>query len=307
MRKFIKNNMTVIIGFTILFIFSLILCVRNVVSENIKKDDSKRELIFCAYILKYETDNEMYDICSENIKATSYKRTVLKTFNDIINNDTVFNNSYNLSTIYYFFIPFVVMASSLYNISKRFKNLEIKNALTRESYNSYIKKTMLNSYKSIIIWPLITIFLFAFSYIISGGSFEIIDNSAIFTEQILNNPVLFMISYLLNTIFISVFWVSICMLIVSDTRNYLVSVIESVMIYFGLNFVNTFFFIPFVFKRITSNPERYFDFLDVYTYNNKDLLPFNILCFVLALIGVVLVYLKYKNKEKIFVKLERNQ
>ena len=240
MKRFIKNNIAVIIGFIILFIFSLILCVRNVVSENIKKDDSKRELIFCAYILKYETDNEMYDICSENIKATSYKRTVLKTFNDIINNDTVFNNSYNLSTIYYFFIPFVVMASSLYNISKRFKNLEIKNALTRESYNSYIKKTMLNSYKSIIIWPLITIFLFAFSYIISGGSFEIIDSSAIFTEQILNNPVLFMISYLLNTIFISVFWVSICMLIVSDTRNYLVSVIESVMIYFGLNFVNTF-------------------------------------------------------------------
>ena len=151
MKRFIKNNIAVIIGFIILFIFSLILCVRNVVSENIKKDDSKRELIFCAYILKYETDNEMYDICSENIKATSYKRTVLKTFNDIINNDTVFNNSYNLSTIYYFFIPFVVMASSLYNISKRFKNLEIKNALTRESYNSYIKKTMLNSYKSIIL------------------------------------------------------------------------------------------------------------------------------------------------------------
>ena len=70
MKRFIKNNIAVIIGFIILFIFSLILCVRNVVSENIKKDDSKRELIFCAYILKYETDNEMYDICSENIKTT---------------------------------------------------------------------------------------------------------------------------------------------------------------------------------------------------------------------------------------------
>ncbi|MCI7083105.1 MAG: hypothetical protein MR938_00145, partial [Tenericutes bacterium] len=152
MKRFIKNNIAVIIGFIILFIFSLIFCIRNVVSENIKEDDSKRELIFCAYILKYETDNEMYDICSENIKNTPYKRTTLKTFNDIINNNTVFYNSYNLSTIYYFLIPFVVMASSLYNISKRFKNLEIKNALTRESYNSYIKKTMLNSYKSIIIW-----------------------------------------------------------------------------------------------------------------------------------------------------------
>lgn len=307
MKKFIKNNIAIIIGFTILFVFSLILCVRNVISENIKEDDSKKELIFCTYVLQHETDNEMYDICRESIKVTPYKRTTLKTFNDIISDDTVFYNSYNLSTIYYFLIPFVVMASSLYNISKRFKNQEIKNALMRESYNSYIKKTMLNSYKSIIIWPLITIFLFTFSYIISDGSFEIIDSSTIFTEQILNNPVLFMISYLLNTIFISAFWVSICMLIVPDTRNYLVSVIESVMIYFGLNFANTFFFIPFVFKRITSNPERYFDFLDVYTYNNKDLIPFNILCFALALIGIIFVYLKYKNKEKIIIKLERNQ
>ena len=47
-------------------------------------------------------------------------------------------------------------------------------------------------------------------------------------------------------------------------------------------------------------------FLDVYTYNNRNLLSFNILCLSIALISGLLVYLKYKNKEKIIMKLERN-
>lgn len=302
MKKFIKNNIAVLIAFLILFIFSTILCIRNIKSARINEESRIEGIEVCKEILKHDKYNE---ICLENIDAKPKKRSTLKTYYDIIN-DNVSYNSISLCTVFYFLIPFLVITSSLYNISKKFKNQDIKNHLTRESYNKYIKEIFLDSYKSVFIWPMITILLFMFSYIISNGSFEIIDTNSSFSYEILSNPVAFMLSNLLNTIFMSFFWTNIALLIVPDTRNYIVSVLESIMIYFGIALTNTFFVILLISKILNKDVEKYLDFLDVYTYNNRELIPFNILCLSIALISGLLVYLKYKNKEKIIMKLERN-
>jgi hypothetical protein len=302
MKKFIKNNIAVLIAFLILFIFSTILCIRNIKSARINEESRIEGIEVCKEILKHDKYNE---ICLENIDVKPKKRSTLKTYYDIIN-DNVNYNSTSLCTVFYFLIPFLVITSSLYNISKKFKNQDIKNHLTRESYNKYIKEILLDSYKSVFIWPMITILLFMFSYIISNGSFEIIDTNSSFSYEILSNPVAFMLSNLLNTIFMSFFWTNIALLIVPDTRNYIVSVLESIMIYFGIALTNTFFVILLISKILNKDVEKYLDFLDVYTYNNRNLLSFNILCLSVALISGLLVYLKYKNKEKIIMKLERN-
>lgn len=302
MKKFIKNNIAVLIAFLILFIFSTILCMRNIKSARINEESRIEGIEVCKEILKHDKYNE---ICLENIDAKPKKRSTLKTYYDVIN-DNVSYNSISLCTVFYFLIPFLVIVSSLYNISKKFKNQDIKNHLTRESYNKYIKEIFLDSYKSVFIWPMITILLFMFSYIISNGSFEIIDTNSSFSYEILSNPVAFMLSNLLNTIFMSFFWTNIALLIVPDTRNYIVSVLESIMIYFGIALTNTFFVILLISKILNKDVEKYLDFLDVYTYNNRELIPFNILCLSIALISGLLVYLKYKNKEKIIMKLERN-
>lgn len=302
MKKFIKNNIAVLIAFLILFIFSTILCIRNIKSARINEESRIEGIEVCKEILKHDKYNE---ICLENVDAKPKKRSTLKTYYDIIN-DNVSYNSISLCTVFYFLIPFLVITSSLYNISKKFKNQDIKNHLTRESYNKYIKEIFLDSYKSVFIWPMITILLFIFSYIISNGSFEIIDTNSSFSYEILSKPVVFMLSNLLNTIFMSFFWTNIALLIVPDTRNYIISVLESIMIYFGIALTNTFFVILLISKILNKDVEKYLDFLDVYTYNNRNLLSFNILCLSIALISGLLVYLKYKNKEKIIMKLERN-
>lgn len=302
MKKFIKNNIAVLIAFLILFIFSTILCIRNIKSARINEESRIEGIEVCKEILKHDKYNE---ICLENIDVKPKKRSTLKTYYDIIN-DNVNYNSTSLCTVFYFLIPFLVITSSLYNISKKFKNQDIKNHLTRESYNKYIKEIFLDSYKSVFIWPMITILLFIFSYIISNGSFEIIDTNSSFSYEILSKPVVFMLSNLLNTIFMSFFWTNIALLIVPDTRNYIISVLESIMIYFGIALTNTFFVILLISKILNKDVEKYLDFLDVYTYNNRNLLSFNILCLSVALISGLLVYLKYKNKEKIIMKLERN-
>ena len=281
MKKFIKNNIAVLIAFLILFIFSTILCIRNIKSARINEESRIEGIEVCKEILKHDKYNE---ICLENIDVKPKKRSTLKTYYDIIN-DNVNYNSTSLCTVFYFLIPFLVITSSLYNISKKFKNQDIKNHLTRESYNKYIKEILLDSYKSVFIWPMITILLFMFSYIISNGSFEIIDTNSSFSYEILSNPVAFMLSNLLNTIFMSFFWTNIALLIVPDTRNYIVSVLESIMIYFGIALTNTFFVILLISKILNKDVEKYLDFLDVYTYNNRNLLSFNILCLSVALIS----------------------
>lgn len=299
MKKNIKNsiinNIAIIVAFLILFIFFNISALKVYIDNEIRKNDMDNSINWCNKLLEYEPDN----FCKNNIDEY-YTKDTLSIYYDIF-------NSSKYSTLFYFSIPFLVIASSLYMTSKKFRNQDIKNCLTRESYNKYIKKIFKDAYKSVIIWPLLTIYLLIISYLISG-TFEvsITPNIASFPMSFLKNPSLFIISYLLNTIFMSFFWTNIALLIVPDTRNYIVSVLESIMIYFGIALTNTFFVILLISKIFHRDVEKYLDFFDVYNYYNRELIPFNILCLSIALISGLLVYLKYKNKEKIIMKLERN-
>lgn len=296
MKKFIQNNKALLISFIILFIFTTFLGIKVIINDKDSKDFSIKEKEMCKETLKNDPTNE---ICLAKINENEEKpkRDTLTTFNEILNDS-------EYSFIYFLAVPFLIIMSSMYEISKRFKSGEIKNRLTRESYNSYIKEVFKDSYKSIIIWPLISIYMFLFSYIISG-TFEVAPiNVATFSTEILSHPALFITSYLLNTILMSIFYINIGLFLVPENRSYLVTVIETAMVYFGITLTNTFFIISFVLKNI-KNAENYFDFFDMYTYHDRELIPFNLLCLGVAFISSLVVYLKYRNKEKIVIKLEK--
>lgn len=295
MKKFIQNNKVLLISFMILFIFTTFLGIKVIINDKDSKDFSIKAKEMCKETLKTDPTNE---IClakiNENEEKT--KRDTLTTFNEILNDS-------EYSFIYFLAVPFLIIMSSMYEISKRFKSGEIKNRLTRESYNNYIKDVFKSTYKSVILWPLITIYVLVFSYLISG-TFTISTETIAFTKEILSHPVLFIFSYLLNTILMSIFYINIGLFLVPENRNYLVTVIETAMVYFGITLTNTFFIISFVLKNI-KNAENYFDFFDMYTYHDRELIPFNLLCLGVALISSLVVYLKYRNKEKIVIKLEK--
>lgn len=295
MKKFIQNNKALLISFMILFIFTTFLGIKVIINDKDSKDFSIKEKEMCKETLKTDPTNE---ICLAKINESEEKpkRDTLSTFNEILNDS-------EYSFIYFLAVPFLIIMSSMYEISKRFKSGEIKNRLSRESYNSYIKDVFKSSYKSVILWPLITIYVLAFSYLISG-TFTISTETIAFTKEILSHPVLFIFSYLLNTILMSIFYINIGLFLVPENRNYLVTVIETAMVYFGITLTNTFFIISFVLKNI-KNAENYFDFFDMYTYHDRELIPFNLLCLGVAFISSLVVYLKYRNKEKIVIKLEK--
>lgn len=294
MKKFIQNNKVLLISFMILFMFTTFLGIKVIINDKDSEDLSIKVKEMCKETLKTDPTNE---ICLKAINEEKTKRDTLTTFNEILNDS-------KYSFIYFLAVPFLIIMSSMYEISKRFKSGEIKNRLTRESYNNYIKDVFKSSYKSILLWPLITIYVLVFSYMISG-TFEVSAETIAFTKEILSHPALFIFSYLLNTILMSIFYINIGLILVPENRNYLVTVIETIMVYYGITLTNTFFIISFVLKDFKDS-EKYFDFFDMYTYNDRKLIPFNLLCLGVSLISLLLVYLKYKNKEKILIKLEKN-
>lgn len=294
MKKFIQNNKVLLISFMILFMFTTFLGIKVIINDKDSEDLSIKVKEMCKETLKTDPTNE---ICLKAINEEKTKRDTLTTFNEILNDS-------EYSFIYFLAVPFLIIMSSMYEISKRFKSGEIKNRLTRESYNNYIKDVFKSSYKSILLWPVITIYVLVFSYMISG-TFEVSAETIAFTKEILSHPALFIFSYLLNTILMSIFYINIGLILVPENRNYLVTVIETIMVYYGITLTNTFFIISFVLKDFKDS-EKYFDFFDMYTYNDRELIPFNLLCLGVSLISLLLVYLKYKNKEKILIKLEKN-
>lgn len=294
MKKFIQNNKVLLISFMILFMFTTFLGIKVIINDKDSEDLSIKVKEMCKETLKTDPTNE---ICLKAINEEKTKRDTLTTFNEILNDS-------EYSFIYFLAVPFLIIMSSMYEISKRFKSGEIKNRLTRESYNNYIKDVFKSSYKSILLWPLITIYVLVFSYMISE-TFEVSAETIAFTKEILSHPALFIFSYLLNTILMSIFYINIGLILVPENRNYLVTVIETIMVYYGITLTNTFFIISFVLKDFKDS-EKYFDFFDMYTYNDRELIPFNLLCLGVSLISLLLVYLKYKNKEKILIKLEKN-
>lgn len=294
MKKFIQNNKVLLISFMILFMFTTFLGIKVIINDKDSEDLSVKVKEMCKETLKTDPTNE---ICLKALNEEKTKRDTLTTFNEILNDS-------KYSFIYFLAVPFLIIMSSMYEISKRFKSGEIKNRLTRESYNNYIKDVFKSSYKSILLWPLITMYVLVFSYIISG-TFEVSAETIAFTKEILSHPALFIFSYLLNTILMSIFYINIGLILVPENRNYLVTVIETIMVYYGITLTNTFFIISFVLKDFKDS-EKYFDFFDMYTYNDRELIPFNLLCLGVSLISSLLVYLKYKNKEKIIIKLEKN-
>ena len=295
MKKFIQNNKVLLISFMILFIFTTFLGIKVIINDKNSKDFSIKEKEMCKETLKNDPTSE---ICLAKINENEEKpkRDTLTTFNEILNDS-------EYSFIYFLAVPFLIIMSSMYEISKRFKSGEIRNRLTRESYNNYIKDVFKSTYKSVILWPLITIYVLVFSYLISG-TFTVSTETIAFTKEILSHPVLFIFSYLINTILMSIFYINIGLFLVPENRNYLVTVIETAMVYFGITLTNTFFIISFVLKNI-KNAENYFDFFDMYTYHDRELIPFNLLCLAVAFISLLVVYLKYRNKEKIVIKLEK--
>ena len=105
MKKFIKNNIAVIISFFILFI--IVNIFRYVYNDKIESTQSETARAYCKLVLESDSTNEM---CLNIVNRVYAKKDTLTVFYSITNEG-------DYSNIYYLLIPFLIISSSVSLIS----------------------------------------------------------------------------------------------------------------------------------------------------------------------------------------------
>ena len=297
--KFIKDNSIALILFLLLVLLATYFfaaCKIRTYYENMIVNPTTENA--CAVILKYEKN----ELCTKMLENSGKTIDTLTVFSQV--------NAEKGLGIYYSIAPLIIILAGIYQINKEFRSLHVKNYVTRNQYKEYIKKVLLNSYKNAWILPAFALYMFLWSYYISGHfnySYTELMGFSTFPVQFLKIPFLFMFLFMLNMFFISIFYISIGLLVVKHNKSVITSTIEGGLIFYGLAIINTFIMEAQIYPKLfkISNVGN-LDFLDIYTYSDKtSLLAFTLFCFCLSALSVILVKLSYKNKEKNIILLEK--
>ncbi len=294
--KTIKQNLLSIVVIIALFIFTTFLCYSYKINTYHENFENRLGVMYCSVILKYED----LDLCKSQIERENVTKDTLTLFQNIIQDESLPYYLFNLSFI-------IIIAISIFNVHKEFRSLNIKNNLTRMDYKKYLKKVFLNSYSHSLIIPLLVLYVFIWAYSISG-SFDYIGVTKgfyySFPIEFLKIPFQFIICYILNLFFINIVYISIGLLVVKNNKNYIVSVIESCIIFLALVMFMSYV-LPFMFG---NKIYFYIDIFDMFSYFGRPSLSFfTIYCFILSIISILLVYFSYRNQEKTILILEKNK
>ena len=302
MKKLLKRNKIVII---ILLIF----CTIILFSVNSIINDVKQSNMYRSQLVKE---------CKEDIKNGISDKSYLETCKEAIQNEhiqidfyTVYSDLLVWKLHYLNAIAFlIVVIPSMFSICKILKNKYIINSLTRESYNSFIKKYLKIAYK--YIWVLPFIALFAILLVTINTTFNpeyaIKFSSVVWSTNLIKNPILFVSLYILNIIFYSFTFVNISLIVARKQHKYIPCVILSYILYVGLElFLEvgvTMLISSIIFKSdfgIIFNIMNMFMFNDV--FGVTALLMFS---FFVMIISFIFVYLMYRSREKLVIDCEKN-
>lgn len=286
-----KNKMITVV-FIILFILATATIIRFKV-QHTHLEKSYQEYEKACYNESKTYSNEFCELVFEN------KPEILDTL-------TFYNQSISspIFDIFVYFSPLLIMIASVWALSTEFVSGYIKNYLVRKDYGHYIKRLFKNAYKSIWIIPCIILFILVLSFVFSGHfdySYTLTHSYSTFEEQYLKNPILFMICYILDKVFISIFFANLALIFMKKSKNKIVVVLETYLCFLGIEIVNEAIINGLFFsKTLGIDMGNILNIIDSYSYNNV----FN--QFVVLIRNVLyatcsfLIVLKvYANKEKV--------
>lgn len=302
MKEILKKNklaIVMIIVISIIILFSV-----NSVLKDVEKSNAYRVQLIqqCEKNVENKSSDEGYTkMCKEVIENKNIKIDFYTIFSELL-----------VWKIHYFnAIAFLIITiPTLFNICKILKNKHILNSLTRENYNSFIKKYLKTAYKYIWILPFIAIFAIFLIGINSTFSpeYSIKFSTVVWSKELISNPIIFIILYILNIIFYSFTFVNISLIIARKQHKYIPCVILSYIFYIGLEL-----FLEIGLNMLVSNIIFKSDFGII--FNIMNLFMFNdvfgvstllLFSFIVMLISFIFVYFMYKNKEKLIIDCEKN-
>lgn len=197
--------------------------------------------------------------------------------------------------------PLLIMIVASYDFFRKIKKGYFKNSLTRISYKKSFLKLYFKTYKYALILPIFLFVIFICSYFISGNfDYEYSSKFYVFDVYGINNcknVILFIIVYLLNFIFHSIFWINISIYNCKHNKNFIINIIFSYIEYLMIFIIIDMFFAGTLFNN--TQYSGYFSLANIWAFSGLNMYIVLLESFLLATISTLIIFLSYKNKEKI--------
>lgn len=269
---------------------------------------------------KYKVPSHYKEVCEyyfdnsieENAKFQYKKMTY--SFNDeqcnyIVNNydktgsfflfyNKIITNSF-FNWIFHLFAPMIVILPVIFELSKEFKAGYIAQFLQRKTYKEYIFHLFKTSYKWFYSIFLILLFIACCALWQCEGNFDPmmdIYNNHLGTECLffLGNFVNCII-YFLVILFNILMYINICIILILYLKSFFATFFVSGITIYIFNFI-TYGFAEF----ITGVPGESISMFSIYTWTNVvNPWVYLLFAFMYYLITLFVLYLNYKNKEKV--------
>lgn len=302
MKKIIKNNLIAIIIFIIVGIyvsFSTFVSIK----EQKKMDTNRNSSIeYCQNELQNSDEDEFREYCNKIISQKDIEVDSYTVISDVLLYRVHFLNGISF---------LLICIPTLFYLSKIIRNKYLINYLLRDSYKNFMRFYLRQAYKYFWILPVISGMILLPCFMIFSGNptYSQTFGTAIWTSNIVDSPLIFIMLYLCNVILYSFIFINISIIIVRKCYNYFSAVLLSFLSYLGIEL----FFEVFVNLLISqvlfdSTWGRLFNIMNFFTFSDQHgtipLILFTFLVFIISCIGV---YFSYKNKEKFIIDCEKEK
>ena len=202
----------------------------------------------------------------------------------------------------------IIIIPTCYLFTKYFKSRIILYENNRRNYAKNLLSVIKKSYIFSLIPSIVLLFVFLFYYKYTGR-FNIVNyevNSIVWSN--ISKPWLFILIYLINLILTNLMFTNICILVSRKYHNYFISVILSFLVTIGLQL-----FLEIIVSGMFCKILLHSDFGIIFNIMNS--IPFNdsygllwplVFSLSMNLLIIFIIYLVYKNKEKLIIDCEKN-
>jgi hypothetical protein len=266
----------------------------NIIKENCyEKKNVNHE--FCR--LSYYQDEEYLKWYVENNNPQeSLKELDIVT----VTSEIVKHEAYSVMQ---FLSPLIIMIAVIGSIHTDFSTGMIKNYLTRESYNTYIKKKYLIILKSALIIPVSLVIIFIVSCFTTNFNTNVADSVkeiAVYSDFKYSYFCLYFIGICIIQFFMSILFANIGLFCCKKNKNKLVAMSLGYILFLIIDIVIYIVIYALILVKI-FNLNIFWEYFNITGYwfadSGSSLLTFLIFAFVLQLISSICIYYFYKNKE----------
>ena len=305
--KFIKNNCIfffVSTLFIILFINIYIDINKNVINE---ENNINSIISYCKENIDILELEEQKQFCEEKLSqpvSLTSNNFYIKFFNVLLDNVRFLNLIACL-------ILFVI---SIYNVNSIFKSRFALLMLKREKFSVFVIKLVKKMYRYVWFFPIVFLIIFCLCSINSTFDSTILINQGFsWGKKLMDNVPLFVITYLLNLLLYSAFYLNIALIVVRKQHNYFLAIIESFLVVIVIQLFFDLVVSALIFGKIFNNYNLglIFNIMNLFNFNVSEvkfgligLLSFSFLCFF---VSSIVVFFMYKDKEKLIIDCEKNE